>query len=194
MQKFWYEYVRPKYPDAKMLYTDTDSFVYKITNSKGIDMPDFHGKTTDSMFDTSGLYKSHPHASNCNKKVLGKFKDECNGVPISEFVALRAKMYAMKVDAAAHARIGDKEVKLELKKSKGTKKSVVKKEIKFNDYMNVLQTGKSISRSQVGFRTDKQQIYTVKCKKIALSAFDNKRYLMDDGITSLPYGHYAIPK
>ena len=63
MQKFWYDYVRPMYPEAKMLYTDTDSFVYKITRKE---MPDFHGKTTESMFDSSGLYKSHPHASNCN--------------------------------------------------------------------------------------------------------------------------------
>ena len=31
-------------------------------------------------------------------------------------------------------------------------------------------------------------------KKKSLSAFDDKRYILDDGINTLPYGHKDIPR
>lgn len=50
-------------------------------------------------FDTSDFPQNHRLYSNENKKVLGKMKDECNGVPISECVCLRSKNYSiMKID------------------------------------------------------------------------------------------------
>ena len=48
-----------------------------------------------------------------NKKVISKMKDELNGEIIEEFVGLRAKMYLLKTK------------KVEMKKTKGVKKSVV---------------------------------------------------------------------
>ena len=33
-----------------------------------------------------------------NKKVVGKFKDETQGIPICEFIGLRSKMYSIKLD------------------------------------------------------------------------------------------------
>ena len=32
---------------------------------------------------------------------------------------------------------------------------------------------------------------SVEVTKVGLCCYDNKRYLLADGITSLPYGHYA---
>ena len=29
-----------------------------------------------------------------NKKVIGRFKDEASGIPITEFISLRSKMYS----------------------------------------------------------------------------------------------------
>ena len=34
------------------------------------------------------------------------------------------------------------------------------------------------------------KVHTEKVNKIVLSAFDNKRFLFDDGITSYAFGHY----
>ena len=34
------------------------------------------------------------------------------------------------------------------------------------------------------------KVHTEKIDKIVLSSYDNKRYLLDDGITSYAYGHY----
>eukprot|EP00873_Tetraselmis_striata_P019559 jgi/Tetstr1/439823/TSEL_028234.t1 len=57
------------------------------------------GKTIQNVraqrehFDTSGYPKEHPLYSAANKKIAGRFKDETDGVPISEFVGLKSKMY-----------------------------------------------------------------------------------------------------
>ena len=186
MWSFWYDYIKPTYPNAKLAYTDTDSLVYKIESKTE---PDFHGRA-NSMFDTSGLPKSDPLFSNDNKKVLGKFKDEAMGVAISEFVGLRPKLYALRLDGDEHAARGDDSLSIETKKSKGTKKSVVKKEIRFKNYLDTLTTTQSMRHTQVNFRTDAHRVYTTKTTKTSLSAFDSKRYLLDDGITSYAYGHY----
>ena len=42
------------------------------------------------------------------------------------------------------------------------------------------------------FRAKKHTINTVELNKVSLSAYDDKRYLLDDGITSMAYGHYKI--
>ena len=43
-------------------------------------------------------------------------------------------------------------------------------------------------------KSSKHQLNTVKVEKISLSCYDNKRYLLDDSITSYEYGHKLIPK
>ena len=58
-----------------------------------------------------------------NGKVIGKFKDELEGKIMTEFCALRAKTYAYKVSDDT-----------ECKKAKGTKKSVIKRELMFENY------------------------------------------------------------
>ena len=38
------------------------------------------------------------------------------------------------------------------------------------------------------------KMYTQENNKISLSSFDDKRYIIEDGITTLAYGHKDIPK
>ena len=53
------------------------------------------------IYDFSDYPKNHPCYSETNKKVVGKFKDECAGKVISEYVGLRLKMYSiLKADSA----------------------------------------------------------------------------------------------
>ena len=101
-------------------------------------------------------------------------------------------MYAIRLDAVEHAARNDKSIKLETKKSKGTKKSVVSKEIRFEHYEATLETGQSMRHSQMSFKTDAHQVYTTRVTKTSLSAFDSKRWLHDDGIASYAFGHYRI--
>ena len=46
-------------------------------------------------YDTSDYPKDHPLYYEGNKKVIGKMKDECNGIPINEYVGPKSKMYSI---------------------------------------------------------------------------------------------------
>ena len=86
--------------------------------------------------------KNHPSYSEVNKKVIGKFKDECGGKDIAEFVGLRAKLYAYKVENS------------EEKKCKGIAKNVVKKTINIKDYKTVLFEKSIIYRKMMQFKSN----------------------------------------
>ena len=131
MYEFHYNYIKPKYGEkAKLLFTDTDSLMYEIETD------DFYKDISPYVrdkFDTSNYPKDHPSGieTGVNKKVIGMFKDEAGGLIISEFVGLRANLYSFKILKTA-AEI------FEEKKCKGTKKAVVKKHIRFDDYKRCL--------------------------------------------------------
>ena len=54
-------------------------------------------KNINTHMDFSGYDKNNKCYDSINKKVLGKFKDECDGKVITNFIALRPKMYCLKV-------------------------------------------------------------------------------------------------
>ena len=181
MYDFHYNHIKKKYEDkAKLLLTDTDSLMYEIQTKDFY--KDIIGDVKD-RFDTSGYPSNHPSdiPSGFNKKVLGMFKDEVNGDIIDEFVGLRAKLYSYKMFEGE-----------ESKKCKGVKKSVVKKSITHEDYKTCLLTGKEQLRKQNIIRSYKHEVYTEEVNKVALSASDNKRYILEDGINTLALGHYKI--
>ena len=181
MYDFHYNYIKKKYGNkAKLLLTDTDSLMYEIQTEDFY--KDINGDVKD-RFDTSGYPSDHPSGipSGFNKKVLGMFKDEVNGDIIDEFVGLRAKLYLYKMFEGE-----------ESKKCKGVKKSVVKKSITHEDYKKCLLTGKEQLRKQNIIRSYKHEVYTEEVNKIALSASDDKRYILEDGISTLALGHYKI--
>ncbi|MFN9999704.1 MAG: hypothetical protein ACK559_01120, partial [bacterium] len=162
---------------ATLLFTDTDSLTYEIkTEDIYEDM-----KADKHLYDFSDYPKDHPLYDVTNKKVIGKFKDETSSKIITEFVGLRAKMYAFKTD------------KYESKKAKGVKKLVVKNELKFQDYKRSLfGVTRTDIQQQTNFntiRSYKHEVYTI--SKIGLCSFDGKRYLIDN-VNTYAYGHYKI--
>jgi len=66
--------------------------------------------------------------------------------------------------------------------------------LKFNDYKEVLFNQEQKRHDMNLIKSLKHQLNTVKINKISLSCYDNKRYLLDDSITSYSYGHFRIPK
>ena len=119
MYDYPYNYIRQKYLNkAKLLFTDTVSLTYEIeaedvyrdfwNNKDRLDIGDY---AADSKY----FYKT-------NKKVIGKFKDEAIDIPITEFVGLRSKMYSYTKDNSKSDRT-----------AKGTKKCVIKKDLKHED-------------------------------------------------------------
>ena len=111
-----------------------------------------------------------------NKKVIGLMKDELGGEIMTEFLVLRSKTSYLIVDGNTD------------KKAKGTKKCVIKRILKFNDYKNCILDNKIILKSQQKFRSEAHNVYTGRINKIALSNNDDKRLQTFDRITSYPYG------
>ena len=138
MYEFWYDYMKPKYGDnVKLCYMDTDIFIMNIK------IEDFYkdiANDVEKRFDTSNYEVDRPLSTGKNKKVIGLMKDELGGRIITEFVALRPKTYSYLTDDCK-----------EDKKAKGTKKCVIKRMIKFNDYKNCLLNGEVILKSQQRF-------------------------------------------
>ncbi|KAL4101236.1 hypothetical protein QTP88_021256 [Uroleucon formosanum] len=178
MYDFYYNIIKKKYGNrVRLLYTDTDSLILEIKTN------DFYQdiKINLDHFDTSDYPKDNIYGLPLvNKKVLGKFKDELNGKIMTEFIGLRSKLYSH--------RILDTEK--EIKKAKGVKKNVVENKICFNDFENCLLTKESKYVKQNLFRTKKHYIFTVEQNKKALSVYDDKRFILDNGIDTLAWGHY----
>ena len=109
------------------------------------------------------------------------FKDELGGKIIKEFCALRVKTYAYLMDDDS-----------EKKKAKGTKICVIKREIMFENYTDLLFNNNTILRSQLRFKSDHYNVYSEEINKIALSSNDDKRLQISDRITTYPYGTNAF--
>ena len=78
-------------------------------------------------------------------------------------------------------------MKKKLKKGKGTKKCVIKKELKFNDYKKCLLSNEIVLKSEQRFKSERHDV-TEEVNKIALSSNDEKRLQTFDKITTYPYG------
>ena len=106
-----------------------------------------------------------------------KFKEE-KPPPhmVHKFCGLRVKLYALRtVNAKDDTR------------SKGVPRH--KKE-PFDAYLSCLLSGGKTKATFNTFRSTLHEISTHSTTKVALSAFDDKRFVLGDGVTTLPYGHY----
>ena len=172
--------MKNKYGDkAKLLFTDTDSLMYEIETK------DFYADIADDIdnwFDTSDYPKDHSSGirTGINKKVTGKFKDEACGKQIEEFVGLKSKLYSYKLAGEDH------------KKCKGIKKNIIKKAITHEDYMECLFSITEQRRKMVIIQSEKHDIFTQEINKMALSADDDNRVVMKDGIHTKAYGHFSL--
>jgi len=179
MYDFHYAYMKQKYGErAKLLFTDTDSLCYQIQTD------DFYNDISPDvqrLFDTSNYPIDHPSGipTGLNKKVLGMFKDECSGQVMTEFVGLRAKLYAYKMHEGAEG-----------KRCKGIRQGVVKNKISIEDYKECLFSGKVQHRVMNVIRSRNHNITTETVNKIALSANDDKRVILEDGVHTRAIGHW----
>ena len=105
-------------------------------------------------------------------------KDELEGRIMTEFAALRPKLYSYReLDGS------------EDKKCKGIKKCVVKKTLTFEDYKTCLFSDSTEHRSQLMLRSAKYEVHTIEVNKVALNRDEDKRISKKDGISTLARGH-----
>ena len=154
MYKFYYDFVKKKCKNPKLLFTDTDSLCIETEE-------DFHEIMYQNKED-SKYYCAD------NKKVPGKMKDKYGGTAIWDYTRTKSKMYSLHKEH--NSLIENKEFK------------------------DVHSNKKVIRHKMRGFKSINHKIYTYKSNKTSLSCYDDKRYILSDGINTLPYGHKDIPK
>ena len=182
MYDFHYNFIKEKYGDrAKLLFTDTDSLCYHILTDDVYE--DLYNHK--DMFDNSVYSKSSKFYFDENKKVIGKMKDEAAGNHITSFVGLKSKMYSYLVE------LPDGEIKNN-KTCKGISKNVTKRDLEHEDYLSTLLNSKIEKHKIKTIRSDHHVVSSYEINKISLSCYDDKRYILDDGITSYAYGHKKI--
>jgi len=185
MYDFHYNYIKKNYANFKLIYGDTDSFAYYCKT------PDIYAiiKRDIDLFDTSNYSTNNIYEiPRVNKCVLGKFKDEMSGEIIEEMICLKPKMVLI-YDGGG----GVKKINKEICKAKGVKQCIVKNKIRFRDSKKCLKK-REIVQSEVQnlIKSNNHILYSISQRKNTLSAYDDKRHWLDDGINSLAYGHYKI--
>ena len=164
--------------DCFLLYSDTDSLLYEIRGD------DFYQKVAvDSSlkqhFDFSNYPQDHFLYNTENKMVTLKFKEEMKGIAIKEFVGLKAKMYSV---------VYENQQKMS---AKGVCR-FAQTSLNHDVYRDVVINGSVLLSTNVRIGARKHALQTIENRKISLSAFDDKRFILDDGITCLPFGHFEI--
>jgi hypothetical protein len=173
MFRFHYDVIRQRYGDkARLLFTDTDSLCYHI------ETPDVY-KDMGQMakhFDTKRLHLRTPALLEHEQEGGGE-KVETNGVSISEFVGLKSKMYCFTVGESTK------------RTAKGIKKAVAQRDLMMGQYKAALD-GTACTVKQTMIQSRNHRIGTVSATKSTLSAYNDKRWICDDGVTTRAHGHY----
>ena len=163
---------------SQLLFTDTDSFCVAVEH------PDVYGEiaTFKDWFDFSEYPRDHPLFDESNRKRVGKFKDELNGLCMTRFIGLRPKLYSFEYLDLSGVVFGKNT-------AKGIQKAM-KKRLTFDDYKQSVHCTRVKKVTMNSIRSDHHHIYTYHINKIGLSGFDDKRYILDNGISTLAHGHH----
>jgi hypothetical protein len=183
MSDYWYGHIKPTYGDrARLLYTDTDSFIMKIqTPDVYADMAanaalyDFSNVKADVSEELHAIAGAHPE----REKTVGLMKDEFGGRVVHSYVGLKPKCYSIKAEGGKVTQ-----------KSKGVQRHVTENVLTHDDYWGVVDGGAAISHANTAIRSFGHVNKTVRGQKTSLSALDTKRWVLDDGISSRAYGHW----
>ena len=179
MYNFHYNYVMKDYPQAKLLFSDTDSFCYHIETDNDV-YKDIKG---NEWFDFSNYVEVHNNFDDSKELTPGFFKDEFAGRFLLEFVGLRAKMYSIL------PLEGDKKAT-----AKGINKNVKDEVLTHEDYKNSLLKKLQMSNKMTRIMQENHKLYTVEVEKKSLSPYNDKKWVSRDGddFISHSFGHYKI--
>ena len=174
MYAFYYDFIKKKFNHFKLLLPDTDSLCYEICDENPYEISYEHRE----YFDLSNNSKNSKYFCNDNKKVLGKMKDEYGGNFIEEFTGLRSKMYSI----------------LDTKYNEKSTHKGHNSYIKYGEFCDTIFNKKVLRHKMRGIKSKNHNLITYESNKTSTSCFDDKRYILNDGINTLPYGHKDIPK
>ena len=130
------------------------------------------------LFDLSNFSVSSKYYCSDNKKVVGKMKDEYGGKWIVKFVGLKTKMYSI-----PHERNNEKSTNKEHNAL-----------IEYKEFADTLFQKKILRHTMRGIKSKNHSLGTYEANKKSLSCFDDKRYILKNGVDTLAYWHKDIQK
>ena len=128
------------------------------------------------LFDLTNFPKSSKYYCDENEKIVGKMKDEYNGKSILKFVGLKSKMYSILNESS-----NEKDT------NKGHNAF-----LEFQEFYETLFQKKILRHQMREIKSKNHNLGTYKTNKISLSCFDDKRYILRNGIETFAYGHKDI--
>ena len=179
MYRSWYDFIQPTLgkENVSIVLTDTDSFilhVQQMTRNQVLDM-------LSPCMDFSNYPENHPRYSIVNKAKPGYFKDESKGNYLCEVIGLRSKCYITRVKSRCSNTEEEKVV------CKGITKPARAK-LSLKAFRNVVKNASKVYTDIYTIQAKNREMYTQKISKLALSTSDDKRYLKQCGIHTLPHG------
>ena len=130
------------------------------------------------MFDFSKFSKDSKFYDSQNEMVVGKIKVVNKGISINKFVGLKSAMYSMLSNDG---------------KESNTVKGV-NIATEFNEFRDALFNKNIIRHKMKRIRSKRHKIGTYEINKMSLSVFDDKRFVLNDGINTLAYFHRELRK
>ena len=169
--QFSLNFYEKKFKHLTLLFTDTDSLYYESNE-------DFYKIFYEhkESFDLSNHSKNSKYYCSDNKKALSKMKDKYGAKSVLKFVGLKSKMYSI-LD--------------ESNNEKSTRKG-------YNDFTEFREFHDALFRKTIlrhtmrGTKSKNHNLGTYETNKRSLSCFDDKRYILKNGINTLAYGQKDI--
>ena len=180
MYEYYYNVLKKHYGESvELMYTDTDSFLFKLTGFTFED--EMMKEPIRSTMDFSNFPTTHKCYDNSNKGVLGYLKSEMADKIISEAILLQSKCYSVQTIDAGFTKSACKGIV-------SRKQRELTHEL-YKDIHNLVTPSYSITSANIIKRKNKLSIVTT--TKRALTKIDLKRYWIDS-VTSYAFGHPDI--
>ena len=167
MLQFYYEFLDYYLDrrDFKLIQMDTDSMYFALAHDKFEDAfkPDYRAQFKEDK-------KSWLAWDKWSNREPGLFKLEKQG---TRAIALCSKCYYMEDEAGGQAKMS----------SKGVNKR--QNELRWERYKRALEGSRDMATNR-GFRMQNSSMYAYEQRKLGLSAYYNKRWVLPDGIHTEP--------
>ena len=137
----------------------------------------------DKWFDTSNFPIDNKFGiKQKNKMKLGCFKIETGENIVPEFIGLRSKMYCYPISKANEGCVRiEQEEKAELKKREKGVPGHKTNQHQFNLWKQILNNETKSFANFNMIKSERLNVYTINQTKVALSNFDDKRYILENG-------------
>jgi len=180
MYEFHYDVIVNMYGDnSRSLFTDTDSLCYHFqTDDVYLDMLALR----DSWLGTSAFPKDHVLYSETNKKstwlhnIWGKWGCIYKVHWIARESIFPGKLWPSSLEDD----------------SERCQNNSINQHVKHDIFLKTLLDRKCTYAQFINIRSRSHKIESVAFHRVCLSAYDDKRHVIDDGVSSLAYGHISL--